>query len=309
MLARPVPNTGAADPAETRPAPDGSITLRTGPIAQPGPALLSLGARGETVTKLDYRLGYAHRGVLDRIRGRSPAEAAFLVARLSGEGTVAHSLAFARAIEAATGVEPPPRALAIRAVVLQLERIAIGLHDLAQTLEAAGRDPAPLRQRREDLLRACHVAFGHRLLMDLVVPGGIARDMSPEAAQAIAGPLETLKLPSLAAHPRLARIEPRLASLRAALEGLLTRPRTLPEGALIGAVPITVGEGLGQAEGPRGTHVHWVQVRDGRVAQAFARDPAFLLWPQFQREAVGIKLADLPVAAAAAGLSSAGADL
>jgi Ni,Fe-hydrogenase III large subunit len=247
------------------------------------------------VIQVDTRLGYAHRGILRLMREKTPAEAAGLAARLSAS-TVANGLAFARAVEAATGIEPPPRAIAIRLVLLDLERVALGLHDLAETLDASGRDPARVRRTREDLLRACEAAFGHRLLMDLVVPGGIARDLSPEAARAVAAPLERLKLPGVAGFD----------SLRASVATLLTRPRTLPEGALSAAVPITIGEGLGQSEGGRGTHFHWVQVRDGRILQAFARDPAWLAWPRFQSAMEGRMLADLPVLAA--GLSVAGVD-
>jgi len=263
-----------------------------------------MAAQGERVTAVDARLGYAHRGILLLLRGKTPAEAAVLVARLSGEGTVAHSLAFARAIEAATGTEPPPRAIAIRGLLADLERIAIGLHDIAEALDAAGRDRAAVRAGREALLRACQLAFGRRLLMDLVVPGGVARDITPSGIQALTDPLERLALRGR----WLPCLEPRVAALREAVDTLLTRPRTLPEGALLSAVPVGTGEGVGRAEGPRGTHWHWAQVRDGRIVQGFAADPGFLLWPHFGSEAVGARLAEVQVLRRAMGLSPAGVD-
>ena len=75
-------------------------------------AHLRLGVRGETIVRLEARLGYTHKGTLTLMRGKSPRAAARFAARLAGEATVAHSIAFARATEAALGCEVPPRALA-----------------------------------------------------------------------------------------------------------------------------------------------------------------------------------------------------
>jgi len=71
---------------------------------------------GETVVRLEERLGYVHKGTEALMAGRSPAEAARLAARRSGDATVAHSLAFAHAVEAALEIEAPPRAVWLRAV-------------------------------------------------------------------------------------------------------------------------------------------------------------------------------------------------
>ena len=63
------------------------------------------------------------------MRGKSPRAAARFAARLSGDTTVAHAIAFARAAEAASATEAPPRAAALRAVMAELERIANHLGD------------------------------------------------------------------------------------------------------------------------------------------------------------------------------------
>ena len=65
--------------------------------------------QGEIIVRLEVRLGYAHKGTLSLIQGKPPRAAARFAARLSGDATVAHSLAFARAAEAALGGEVPPR--------------------------------------------------------------------------------------------------------------------------------------------------------------------------------------------------------
>ena len=73
-------------------------------------------ANGETVVRLEERLGYVHKGIEGLMAGADLERAAQLAGRISGDSTVAYALAFARAVEAALGIEPPPRArLAARA--------------------------------------------------------------------------------------------------------------------------------------------------------------------------------------------------
>lgn len=159
--------------------------------------------RGEAVHRLEARLGYGHRGVLGLMRGKSPRAAARLVARLSAEATVAHSWAFARAAEAATGTEAPPRAMLLRLVLAEWERLACHLSDWGAAMGAIGLDWAQARcaTLREALLRAHELAFGRRLPLDLVLPGGLAIDLAPEGAEALLAALATLEedLPTLQA--------------------------------------------------------------------------------------------------------------
>src|SRR5690606_5051632 len=67
-------------------------------------------ANGETVVRLEQRLGYTHKGTEALMAGAPIERAARLAGRVSGDSTVAYALAFARAAEAATGVEAPARA-------------------------------------------------------------------------------------------------------------------------------------------------------------------------------------------------------
>src|SRR5450755_2402951 len=67
-------------------------------------------ASGETVVRLEQRLGYTHKGVESLLAGSDIAHAARLAGRISGDSTVAYAFAFARAVEEAAGMTPPPRA-------------------------------------------------------------------------------------------------------------------------------------------------------------------------------------------------------
>ena len=168
-------------------------------------------ASGETVARLEERLGYVHKGSEGLMAGRTPAEAARIAARLSGDSTVAHSIAFARAVEAATGVAAPPRADWLRALMAELERLANHFGDIGAICNDA---TFPVLQQslmvlRERVLRAAAAAFGHRLMMDRVVPGGVAVDIDAAQSDALATLAERLR-PEFA---RLMRVYDGLPSL------------------------------------------------------------------------------------------------
>ncbi len=144
-------------------------------------------ANGETVVRLEERLGYAHKGVEALMTGASVEQAARLAGRTSGDSTVAYAFAFARAVEAALGVDVPPRAIWLRALMAELERLANHFGDIGAICNDAAFAllHAHTGVLRERVLRAAATCFGHRLMMDCIVPGGVAADLTPEGARHI----------------------------------------------------------------------------------------------------------------------------
>jgi Ni,Fe-hydrogenase III large subunit len=136
-------------------------------------------ANGETVVRLEERLGYAHKGVDALMAGASIERAAALAGRISGDSTVAFSLAFAQALEAALEIEIPPRALWLRALLAELERLANHFGDIGAICNDAAFAilHAQFGLLREQVLRTADACFGHRLMMDRVVPGGLLCDL------------------------------------------------------------------------------------------------------------------------------------
>ena len=134
---------------------------------------------GETVVRLEERLGYVHKGVDRLMAGASLDRAAALAGRVSGDSTVAYSLAFAQAIEAALGVAAPVRAVWLRAVMAELERIANHVGDFGAICNDASFAImlAHCAVLREKILRTSAQCFGHRLMMDRIVPGGVLGDL------------------------------------------------------------------------------------------------------------------------------------
>ena len=87
-------------------------------------------ASGEAVVRLEERLGYKHKGIDALMRGASLERVTRSGGALSGNSTVAYSIAFARAVEAALGVDAPPRAQTVRGVMAELERLANHFGDI-----------------------------------------------------------------------------------------------------------------------------------------------------------------------------------
>ena len=142
---------------------------------------------GEKVLRLEERLGYVHKGIEKRFESMSIAEGGRLAGRVSGDSTVAYAWAYAQSVEALARVTPPPRALALRALCLERERIANHLGDLGYLGNDGGFafGLAQFSRLKEDVLRDNLRAFGHRLLMDVVTPGGMARDIAPGLSYAL----------------------------------------------------------------------------------------------------------------------------
>ncbi len=136
-------------------------------------------ANGETVVRLEQRLGYAHKGIESLMMGASLEKAARLAGRTSGDSTVAYALAFARAVEAALETEVPQRAHDLRALMAELERLANHFGDIGAICNDASFSiiHAHCGILRERTLRTAEACFGHRLMMDRVVPGGVATDL------------------------------------------------------------------------------------------------------------------------------------
>ncbi len=133
-------------------------------------------ASGETVVRLEERLGWVHKGVDFLMAGAEIERAAALAGRISGDSTVAYALAFARAVENALEVEAPPRARLLRALMAELERLANHFGDIGAICNDASFAImlAHCGVLRERVLRAADTCFGHRLMRDRVVPGGVA---------------------------------------------------------------------------------------------------------------------------------------
>jgi Ni,Fe-hydrogenase III large subunit len=193
---------------------DGLHQIPVGPvhagIIEPGHFRFT--ANGETVVRLEQRLGYVHKGIESLMTGATIAKAVTLAARTSGDSTVAYGLAFARAVESALGIEAPPRAVYLGALMAEMERLANHLGDFGAICNDASFAlmPAHCGVLREKVLRAARSAFGHRLMRDRIVPGGVTNDIAEGGPTAIRSLLSDLS----ARFPVLVELYDNTASLQ-----------------------------------------------------------------------------------------------
>ena len=198
-------NSGQARSTDLRPGDypfvrvegDGVHEIPVGPvhagIIEPGHFRFSV--VGEKVLRLEERLGYTHKGIERRFTQLPPLNAHRLAARISGDSTVAFTWAYCMALESATGTVASARSTWLRALMLEWERVANHLGDLG----ALGNDAAlsfglaQFSRLREDWLRMSAEIFGHRLLMDCIGPGGVARDLDRDGADRILLQCDTLE--------------------------------------------------------------------------------------------------------------------
>jgi Ni,Fe-hydrogenase III large subunit len=193
---------------------DGLGQIAVGPVhagtIEPGHFRFT--ASGETVVRLEQRLGYAHKGIEGLMMGASLKRAAQLAGRVSGDSTVAYAFAFSRAVEAALVMVVPDRAVWLRALLAELERLAHHLGDIGGICNDASFTlmHALCSVLREDVLRASNTAFGHRLMRDIIVPGGVTHDLNNEGTEIIRATRDIIRL----RFPALVELYDNTASLQ-----------------------------------------------------------------------------------------------
>ena len=193
---------------------DGMHQIAVGPvhagIIEPGHFRFT--ASGETVVRLEQRLGYTHKGVEGLMMGADLDRAAKLAGRVSGDSTVAYAYAFSKAAEAALDLIVPDRAVWLRALLAELERLANHFGDIGAICNDASFTliHAHCSVLRERVLRAANAAFGHRLMRDVIVPGGVTRDLDNEGKKIIQATLDNIRL----RFPALVELYDNTASLQ-----------------------------------------------------------------------------------------------
>jgi Ni,Fe-hydrogenase III large subunit len=221
---------------------DGMHQIAVGPvhagIIEPGHFRFT--ASGETVVRLEQRLGYTHKGIDGLMIGASLERAVQFAGRISGDSTVAYSYAFSRAAEAALELVVPDRAVWLRALLAELERLANHLGDIGAICNDASFAlmHAHCSVLRESVLRASQSAFGHRLMRDTIVPGGVTHDIDDKGIEAIRTTLNNIRL----RFPALVELYDNTASLQ---------DRTVDTGVLKSALAAQYAAGgfIGRASG------------------------------------------------------------
>jgi Ni,Fe-hydrogenase III large subunit/Ni,Fe-hydrogenase III component G len=154
----------------------GTYEIPVGPVhaglIEPGHFRFSV--VGETILKMTARLWFVHKGIEKLFEGRDVHAGLELAEKISGDSAVGHGLAYCLAVEEACGADVPPRALDLRMVLLELERIYNHVADIGALCNDVGFGivHAKALTLREHLLRLNGRVTGHRLLRGGVRLGG-----------------------------------------------------------------------------------------------------------------------------------------
>ena len=170
------------------------------PIGPQHPALkepesFSVTLSGERIMKFSARLGYNHRGIEKACEERTYIQDVYLTERICGICSHSHSTCFVQAVEEIAVVDVPKRALYIRTLVGELERIHSHLLWLGVAGHEVGFDTLLMYtwRDREVVMDILAMLTGNRVNYGINMIGGVRRDVSPEQAKAILKAMDTLE--------------------------------------------------------------------------------------------------------------------
>jgi Ni,Fe-hydrogenase III large subunit len=148
---------------------------------------------GEEVLHLEIALGYQHRGIEEALPGGPHRATLSQMETVAGDTTIAHATAYATLMETLGGTEAPLRAQWLRAIALELERLANHTGDIGALAGDVAFLPAQSAcgKIRGDFLNLTALVCGNRFGRGLVRPGGCRHDLEPERAQQLAERLQT----------------------------------------------------------------------------------------------------------------------
>ncbi|HEY6559162.1 MAG TPA: hypothetical protein VI072_17885 [Polyangiaceae bacterium] len=137
---------------------------------------------GEQVFHLEISLGYQHRGVERALVGGPDKRTIHYMETLAGDTTVGHATAYCQILEELSDCRVPARAHALRAIALELERLANHVGGLGALSNDVGYLPTAsyCGRLRGDFLNLTAALCGSRFGRGLIRPGGAGFDLDAD---------------------------------------------------------------------------------------------------------------------------------
>lgn len=170
------------------------------PIGPQHPALkepegFSVALKGEKILGVDIRLGYNHRGIEKACEARTFLQDLYLIERVCGICSHSHSTCFVQAVEEIAGLEVPKRALYIRTLIAELERVHSHLLWLGVAGHEIGFDTLLMYtwRDREVVMDILALLTGNRVNYGINTIGGVRRDITAEQAKEVLKAVDILE--------------------------------------------------------------------------------------------------------------------
>ncbi len=176
---------------------EGIFEVPVGPIhagiIEPGHFRFS--QAGEAMLQLDAKLFFTHRGIEKSVEGLTPMEAMPIIERICGACTVANTLSFCQAVEKCSKEQIPYRAWLIRTLAAEMERLYNHVGDTGNICAGVGFSPVISMGARlkEYLMQLNELIAGNRFLRGLIIPGGVAYDVTDSMLEEVEDVLDEVK--------------------------------------------------------------------------------------------------------------------
>jgi len=161
-----------------------TFTIPIGPVhpALKEPIRFTFQVEGERIVGVDIKPGFAHRGIEFMGMRRNLVQVLYLAERICGICSISHPIALTQAVEAAAGIEVPPRAQYIRVIVSELERVHSHLLWAGVAAHELGFDTLLhlTWKVREEVMDILEELTGNRVDYAIPIYGGVRRDITPE---------------------------------------------------------------------------------------------------------------------------------
>ena len=165
-------------------------------VALPEPVRFVFQTENEKIVDVEVDVGYVHRGIEKACSTKFKyMQVGYVVARVCGLCSISHNLAYVTAVERLMGIEVPRKALYLRVLVSELDRIHSHLLAMGHTAEVAGYENLFMQtfRHRELVMEMLELLTGNRVQYDFACIGGVNRDLTPEVEKTLREKLKILE--------------------------------------------------------------------------------------------------------------------
>lgn len=159
------------------------------------PASFSVALKGEKILGVEVRLGYNHRGIEKACEERTYVQDMYIAERICGICSHSHATCFVQCVEEIAAIEVPKRALYIRSLVGELERVHSHFLWLGVAGHEIGFDTLLMYtwRDRELVMDILAELTGNRVNYSVNTIGGVRRDITPAQAKKVLTMVDALE--------------------------------------------------------------------------------------------------------------------